>query len=471
MLDTKIERAIREGPGYHRGVDEGPGNPTTFDPILKAIARVDPQPMLVGQVLDLTYELVERLGGGGMGVVFRARDHRLGRDVAVKALRPTGGAADDHVRLLFEREARATAQLLHPNIVTLHHVGEHLGHPYLVLELLTGETLAARLARRTRLPADDALAILDAVLAALAFAHERGVLHRDLKPNNVFVTADERIKVLDFGVALQLDTSPGPITRAAGTPGYMAPEQRDGGDQDARTDVWAAALLLLECLIGRRPDDRDVPAALAALAEVDAPPAVRAVLTRALAIDPAKRPESAAELRGELARASGRLANDAHRRLPRGRIALVAVGAAALAAGATYWGVRSGPRHGAVTAAEINSRAWHVNYGELRIHVEDDGTAYGVYDHKDGIHTGKFADGRWEGWWCQAPTYKAPDDGGPFVLHFVRGDDRILIEGMYKYGDGRAAEWQKDFYGVELDAKPSYMLEQRMQHHAGCPRP
>jgi serine/threonine protein kinase len=88
-----------------------------------------------------------------------------------------------------------------------------------------------------------------------AFAHERGVLHRDLKPTNVFITVDERVKVLDFGVALTLDTDPGPATRAAGTPGYMAPEQRDGGMQDARTDVWAAALLLVECLTGRRIDD------------------------------------------------------------------------------------------------------------------------------------------------------------------------------------------------------------------------
>src|SRR5262245_21513343 len=102
-----------------------------MDPLVRAIARVESSATLVpGQLLEGTYELVERLGGGGMGVVYRARDHRLGRDVAVKVLRPGGGRADEDVRRLFEREARATAQLLHPNIVTLHHVGEHDGHPY-----------------------------------------------------------------------------------------------------------------------------------------------------------------------------------------------------------------------------------------------------------------------------------------------------------------------------------------------------
>ena len=203
--------------------------------VIRAIARVDPQPTLApGQRLDGTYELLDRLGGGGMGVVFRARDHRLGRDVAIKVLRPSP-TDDVRLRRLFDREARATAQLLHPNIITLHHVGEHEGYPFLVLELLAGETLSARLKRRGRLPMAEALTILDAVLAALAFAHVRGVVHRDLKPNNVFITGDERIKVLDLGVSLSLGVEAGPATLGAGTPGYMAPEQRTGGEQDARS--------------------------------------------------------------------------------------------------------------------------------------------------------------------------------------------------------------------------------------------
>ena len=268
-----------------------------------------------------------------MGVVFRARDHRLGREVAIKVLRPSEGD-DERLRRLFEREARATAQLVHPNVVTLHHVGEHAGYPYLVLELLGGETLSARLARRGGLPMAEALTILDAVLAALAFAHVRGVVHRDLKPNNVFITGDERIKVLDLGVSLALGVEAGPETLGAGTPGYMAPEQRTGGDQDARTDVWCAALLLVECLTGRLPENVDV---FEAVRRIDAPPALRGVLERSLSTDPAHRPESAEELRHALAQAGDRAPSD----LPSPRrwlawFVVVALIAAALGAGVVY---------------------------------------------------------------------------------------------------------------------------------------
>jgi serine/threonine protein kinase len=315
-------------------------SPTTMGGVIRAIARVEPLPTLApGQVLERTYELSERLGGGGMGVVFRARDLRLGRDVAIKVLRPTEGD-EERLRRLFEREARATAQLLHPNIITLHHVGEHAGSPYLVLELLSGETLSARLARRGRLQLPEALRILDAVLGALEFAHVRGVLHRDLKPNNVFITGDERIKVLDLGVSLSLGAEAGPATLGAGTPGYMAPEQRTGGEQDARTDVWAAALLLLECLLGRLPDED----AVRAVRHVDAPPAFLAVLARALATDPAQRPPSADELRRALARAGEPPAPSASPPVPQARPTLaflvIALVAAALGAGVMYWAMR-----------------------------------------------------------------------------------------------------------------------------------
>jgi serine/threonine-protein kinase len=448
-------------------VDEAP---TTFDSVVRAVARVgSASPSLAaGQVLDETYELIDRLGGGGMGIVYRARDRKLGRDVAVKTLKP---AADDgDRRRLFEREARATAQLLHPNIVTLHHVGEHAGQPYLVLELLTGETLAARLARKRQLPVADALTMIDAVLAAIAFAHERGVLHRDLKPSNVFITIDERIKVLDFGVALALDTDPGPVTRAAGTPGYMAPEQRVGDVQDVRTDVWAAALLLLECMLGRRVTEHTLPEALR---EVDTPAAVRSVLERALSPDPAKRPSTAAQLRDELAIAGGRAASTIDARTKRKRRIVLGgavLAGAALAAAVTFTLARTGTaRAKPITAAELNQRAWHVNYGELRIHVDDAGRFYGVYDVKNGILVGTYANDRFVGWWCQEPTRNSPDDAGQVELHFVRGESRILIEGHWKYGDGRAAAWQSNFYGVSLETPSSYQLEQRIQHHVGCP--
>jgi hypothetical protein len=459
--------------------------PTTMDELVRAVARIDAPPALApGQVLDETYELIERLGGGGMGVVYRARDHRLGRDVAVKVLRKTGGAVDSDLRRLFEREARATAQLVHPNIVTLLHVGEHDGHPYLVLELLSGETLASRLGRRGRLPVGEALTILDAVLAALAFAHDHGVLHRDLKPNNVFVTGDERVKVLDFGVALSLDTDPGPVTRAAGTPGYMAPEQRDGSAaQDARTDVWAAALLLLECMRGRTVAAGAAGAAGAAwadpagaLLDVEAPLEVRAVLEQALAADPAARPASAHELRTALAHASGRLAPAVAPPAPwprRIRIAALCA-ASAVIGSAIAWKLRTPStedRIGAPPAiAEMNT-AWEGRFGTLLLRVDDDGHAYGVYEHDNGILEGHYERGVLTGWWCEEPTQQPPEDAGMVQMQFVRGARRILIDGRWKYGSDPRALWVRDWNGFDAEKPPMPELDQRMQRHARCPAP
>jgi hypothetical protein len=123
-----------------------------------------------------------------------------------------------------------------------------------------------------------------------------------------------------------------------------------------------------------------------------------------------------------------------------------------------------------VKGSKVNDRTFHLNFGTMRLFVDPNGDAYGVFDHQGGIESGKFAHGHWTGWWCQLPTRRPPDDAGPFDLHFVRGEGRILIEGEYKYGDGRAAEWRKDFYGVEIDGPPPYELEQRMQHHELCPQ-
>lgn len=201
------------------------------------------------------------------------------------------------------------------------------------------------------------------------------------------------------------------------------------------------------------------------IAELAIPRPVRAVLERALATDPSRRPATARQLRTELAIATTSV-RVARNWSWRPTIAVAAL-ALAFAASAIVLARRSHVPP-PVTAAEINGRAWHVNFGELRMHIDADGTAYGVFDHKDGIQTGTFKDGRWVGWWCQLPTRKPPDDAGTLELHFVRGDDRILIEGEYKYGDGRDAEWRKDFYGVELVDPASYALEQRLQHHEPC---
>ncbi len=194
------------------------------------------------------FELVRELGRGGFGVVFEARDRELGRRVAFKAIRPGERARDPASEELLRREATAVAQLQHPNIVTLFDVGRSEAGPFLIFELLRGETLAQRLLRG-RMSAREAMRVALAVARALVHAHGAGVLHRDLKPSNAFLTVDGAVKVLDFGLA-HVFGAVGPA--GGGTPGYMAPEQRRGEPEDARTDVYAVGVLLAEMVAGTR---------------------------------------------------------------------------------------------------------------------------------------------------------------------------------------------------------------------------
>ncbi len=204
-----------------------------------------------------------------MGEVYRARDTRLERDVAVKIL-PTQIAQDPNRRARFEREARAVAALTHPNILAIHDVGTHDGTPYLVTELLEGETLRQRLGEGALTPRK-AVEIGVQIASGLAAAHEKGIVHRDLKPENVFVTRDGRVKVLDFGLAAQIAANAGEAdspTIAAGTEpgvilgtvGYMSPEQVRGTKVDHRTDIFALGAVLFEMLTGRRAFQRDTSA-------------------------------------------------------------------------------------------------------------------------------------------------------------------------------------------------------------------
>jgi WD40 repeat protein len=214
------------------------------------------------------YEILAPLGAGGMGEVYRARDERLRRDVAVKVLPASYSADPDRLRR-FEQEAQAAGALNHPNITAVHDLGSHDGSPYIVTELLEGETLRARLAGGA-LPVRKALDYARQAAAGLAAAHDKGIVHRDLKPENLFVTNDGRVKILDFGLAklTQRDDRPDqtdlPTATAGtepgvvmGTLGYMSPEQVKGKPADARSDIFAFGAILYEMLSGQRAFHRD----------------------------------------------------------------------------------------------------------------------------------------------------------------------------------------------------------------------
>ena len=208
------------------------------------------------------YEILSRIGAGGMGVVYRAHDSRLGRDVAVKVLAEDVATDPERLRR-FEREARAAGALDHPNVVAIHDVGSVAGTPFVVTELLEGETLRERLASGP-LPARKAVELAVQIAQGLGAAHERGIVHRDVKPENLFLTRDGRVKILDFGLAKlrPLDAGPGPeaptLTRGTspgvilGTLAYMSPEQARGQESDARSDIFALGAVLYEMLSGQR---------------------------------------------------------------------------------------------------------------------------------------------------------------------------------------------------------------------------
>lgn len=214
-----------------------------------------------GELLGGKYRLVEQIGEGGMGTVWLARDEALERDVAVKFLHKTL-INDPNANVRFRNEARAAAQIQHPNICGVIDIGEHEGAPFMVMERLRGETLAERITRERSLPPQQAVEILIDVLSALDAAHAGGILHRDLKPENVFLAKEgDRVvpKILDFGVSKFIgdDAQRVKLTRTGalvGTPAYMSPEQALGlDDVDVRSDVWAAGVLLFEMVAGRLP--------------------------------------------------------------------------------------------------------------------------------------------------------------------------------------------------------------------------
>ncbi len=274
------------------------------------------------------YEILAPLGAGGMGEVYRARDTRLGRDVAVKVL-PSSFSKDPERLHRFEQEARAAGLLNHPNILALYDIGQADSLPYVVTELLEGETLGERL-RSGSLPQRKATEIAIQIAHGLAAAHEKGIVHRDLKPENLFITSDGRVKILDFGLAkltrpedergeatsagtVSLGTEPGKVM---GTVGYMSPEQVRGQPADHRSDIFSFGAILYEMLSGKRAFQRESGIeTMTAILKEDPPdlvetnqkisPAIERVVSHCLEKSPAQRFQSARDLAFALGALSG----------------------------------------------------------------------------------------------------------------------------------------------------------------------
>ncbi len=280
-----------------------PGRVTALLQQIAAVPDVEPDAgwshwLAPGAVVG-RFEMVREIGRGGFGVVWEARDQELGRSVAFKAVRVGGQARLREERLL--REAEAAARLSHPNILTLHDLGRTEQGPYLVLELLNGETLRDRLDRGP-VPVRDAVRIAVEIAKGMAHAHAQGVVHRDLKPANVFLCEDGQVKVLDFGMAHAF----GRRRQDGGTPAYMAPEQWARAPEDERTDVFALGTMLFEMTSGELPFPADdggkavrsgrKPAVL----EVPKAPALGELVGKMLDKDPTRRPRDGGEVLAEL---------------------------------------------------------------------------------------------------------------------------------------------------------------------------
>src|SRR6266849_1765245 len=273
------------------------------------------------------YTIVSKIGEGGMGEVYRARDTKLGREVAIKVLPASLSENTDRLNR-FEQEAQAAGALNHPNILVIFHIGTHEGAPYIVSELLEGETLRERMAG-TALPQRKAIDYALQIAHGLAAAHEKGIVHRDIKPDNIFITDDGRVKILDFGLAKltsatdgtsqtevptrKVNTDPGTVM---GTMGYMSPEQLKGQPADHRSDIFSFGAILYEMLSGKRAFRGDSMAeTMSAILREDPPdlsetnktvsPALERVVRHCLEKNPAERFHSAPDLAFAIENLSG----------------------------------------------------------------------------------------------------------------------------------------------------------------------
>src|SRR5205814_298087 len=254
---------------------------------------------LIGTVFDGRYKIVRKLGAGGMADVYLAEDQELGRLVAIKILNDRH-AADDQFIERFRREAKNAAGLSHPNIVSIYDRGEAEGTYYIAMEFLDGRSLKELIVGRGPAPVNVSVEYVRQILSALRFAHRHGIVHRDIKPHNVLVDREGRVKVTDFGIARAGTSQMTEAGSIVGTAQYLSPEQARGGEVDQRSDLYSLGVVLYELLTGQTPFDGDTPVEIAMkhLSNVpqqpsalrkDIPHELDMVVMRALAKDPEDR--------------------------------------------------------------------------------------------------------------------------------------------------------------------------------------
>lgn len=268
---------------------------------------------MIGKMLGNRYEIVERIGGGGMALVYRATDTYLGRPVAVKVLRSQFVGDDDFVRR-FKREAQAAASLSHPNVVSIYDVGQEDELYYIVMELVDGQTLKEKIEQEAPLPIPVAVRIGIQILDALEHAHQSKVVHRDIKPHNILVTRAGRVKVTDFGIARAVSTNTLTHTGSIiGSAHYFSPEQAKGGFTGEKSDLYSTGIVLYEMLTGKVPFEGESPISVAVkhLHDDVAPPRqfneaipeeLEEIILKSLEKDPGRRYQSAGEMLADLSR-------------------------------------------------------------------------------------------------------------------------------------------------------------------------
>jgi serine/threonine protein kinase len=312
-LGLEIYQALRRELGKEPTASGGEGTPAAQRVQVSAAATPagdrSPSDLSTGQLFAERFEILEVIGSGGMGTVYRARDRKLGEDVAIKVIRPNLLAVDSTLRERFKTEIRLARRISHENVVRTHDLGEWAGVSFVTMEYVEGITLRELIDTRRHVGVSATLAVARQLARALEAAHEHGVVHRDIKPGNLLLDGAGVLKVMDFGIA-RLAERTNSITQVGlvlGTPDYMPPEQLLAETADVRSDLYATGVVLYECLTGRLPFVAKSPIALIAKVlheeplspltlNAEVPPALSALVVRLLAKVPDDRPRNAAEL-------------------------------------------------------------------------------------------------------------------------------------------------------------------------------